>query len=383
MHKKLQDVEHFKEFKQSEGALSPPDKEQLLPKLDSNSYRVSSPSSFALAEEAEISKRSTPPNFQNVPLVVIESFPEMKKLEVPQEATMSTQNGGLAAKSSGGKLKEPRDENYCTREERVTPPFKITDTGAASGAYPGIGTTMTEKDREFLDSPAAVAVRFMLSDVTDANLLAALEVIRAGHGSRDNAVIDVGSTQLLAALELIRESQGSFPGENKFETQSSDGTSFSAKTGDSQLQVPAEDRKCAADHHESAAVCSDLRGDRHNDVLLCEDSDSTRMTCHNDFAEQAALPSARKEDKAQMTSENDVMPKTKPTQEALVRYKLLLAENRRLKRRQFCLLCKTAHVNATLLPCGHFVYCLDCAQKLSHCGAYGKEIMGDVRTYLS
>ncbi|XP_025077794.1 baculoviral IAP repeat-containing protein 7-A-like [Pomacea canaliculata] len=65
------------------------------------------------------------------------------------------------------------------------------------------------------------------------------------------------------------------------------------------------------------------------------------------------------------------------------RYKVLLAENERLKRRQVCRLCKVHAVNATLLPCGHFVYCLDCAQTLERCGVCDKEILGDVRTFLS
>ena len=64
------------------------------------------------------------------------------------------------------------------------------------------------------------------------------------------------------------------------------------------------------------------------------------------------------------------------------RYKLLLAENRALKRRQQCHLCEKAPINCTLLPCGHFLYCLICAQTMTHCGVCYKEILGDVKTFL-
>ena len=68
---------------------------------------------------------------------------------------------------------------------------------------------------------------------------------------------------------------------------------------------------------------------------------------------------------------------------AMTRYHALLAKNKQLKRRKHCRLCKERSVNVTLLPCGHFVYCLDCAQTLSHCGICGREIMADVKTFLS
>ena len=71
-----------------------------------------------------------------------------------------------------------------------------------------------------------------------------------------------------------------------------------------------------------------------------------------------------------------------PPNDAKSRYIRLLAENRWLKRRQLCRLCQTKAANITLLPCGHLVYCEDCAPTLSHCGVCRRQILADVKTFL-
>lgn len=68
--------------------------------------------------------------------------------------------------------------------------------------------------------------------------------------------------------------------------------------------------------------------------------------------------------------------------DAKSRYSRLLAENRWLKRRQLCRLCKRKAANITLLPCGHLLYCETCAQTLSHCGVCRRQILADVKTFL-
>ena len=71
-----------------------------------------------------------------------------------------------------------------------------------------------------------------------------------------------------------------------------------------------------------------------------------------------------------------------PPNDTESRYSRLLAENRWLKRRQLCRLCQRKAVNVTLLPCGHLLYCEDCAQSLSHCGVCQRQILADVKTFL-
>lgn len=68
---------------------------------------------------------------------------------------------------------------------------------------------------------------------------------------------------------------------------------------------------------------------------------------------------------------------------AIARYLRLLKENRRLKRRQLCRLCGEREVSITLLPCGHFLFCQPCATSMTRCVLCRKEIMADVRTFLS
>ncbi|XP_070184349.1 uncharacterized protein [Littorina saxatilis] len=72
----------------------------------------------------------------------------------------------------------------------------------------------------------------------------------------------------------------------------------------------------------------------------------------------------------------------KSRNEVVTRYKVVLAENTRLKKRHFCRLCETKAANITILPCGHLIYCDDCANKLDHCGICRRQILADVRTFL-
>ncbi|XP_076465906.1 uncharacterized protein LOC143297435 [Babylonia areolata] len=69
-------------------------------------------------------------------------------------------------------------------------------------------------------------------------------------------------------------------------------------------------------------------------------------------------------------------------EEMVSRYRRLLVENRRLMKRKQCRECGQKAANITLLPCGHFVYCEDCAKELSHCGVCQRLILADVRTFL-
>ncbi|XP_076444286.1 uncharacterized protein LOC143282508 [Babylonia areolata] len=64
------------------------------------------------------------------------------------------------------------------------------------------------------------------------------------------------------------------------------------------------------------------------------------------------------------------------------RYRRLLAENRRLRGRQLCRMCGQREISVTLLPCGHFVFCEQCANTLTHCAVCQREILADVRTFL-
>ena len=64
----------------------------------------------------------------------------------------------------------------------------------------------------------------------------------------------------------------------------------------------------------------------------------------------------------------------------------LALENRRLKQRKTCRACQKVNLaddGITFLPCGHFVTCQECSKKFKFCPACGKEIKGDVKTFLS
>ena len=64
----------------------------------------------------------------------------------------------------------------------------------------------------------------------------------------------------------------------------------------------------------------------------------------------------------------------------------IIALNQRLRKRKLCRVCKETELNnsgITFLPCGHFITCEACADKLTNCIACGRMIFGTVRTFLS
>ncbi|KAL8597787.1 hypothetical protein ACOMHN_004902 [Nucella lapillus] len=81
-------------------------------------------------------------------------------------------------------------------------------------------------------------------------------------------------------------------------------------------------------------------------------------------------------------SDNPKAAKHSRSAELLSRCRRLLAENRELKRRQLCRQCRDTAANVTLLPCGHLLYCQDCASDQTHCQLCHREIMADIKTYL-
>lgn len=74
------------------------------------------------------------------------------------------------------------------------------------------------------------------------------------------------------------------------------------------------------------------------------------------------------------------------TKELQIKFHTLAAENRRLKEKKLCRVCKKVELavsGITFLPCGHFITCEHCSESQDDCPACGKNIMGTVRTYLS
>lgn len=67
----------------------------------------------------------------------------------------------------------------------------------------------------------------------------------------------------------------------------------------------------------------------------------------------------------------------------LKRLRALRAENRRLKARQTCRLCREKPVSLTLLPCGHFCLCENCGSSSEICPVCKKTVLADVKTFLS
>lgn len=68
-----------------------------------------------------------------------------------------------------------------------------------------------------------------------------------------------------------------------------------------------------------------------------------------------------------------------------LKYKMLKLENQKLRKREYCRNCKTKKLTTsavTLLPCGHVLYCNDCAEDIFVCSCRA-DILGTVRTFLS
>lgn len=67
----------------------------------------------------------------------------------------------------------------------------------------------------------------------------------------------------------------------------------------------------------------------------------------------------------------------------LERVKGVKRENVLLKARQLCLHCRVRPVNLTLLPCGHFCYCMGCGATFNRCPICLKTVLADIKTILS
>ncbi|XP_048236832.1 baculoviral IAP repeat-containing protein 2-like [Haliotis rufescens] len=61
----------------------------------------------------------------------------------------------------------------------------------------------------------------------------------------------------------------------------------------------------------------------------------------------------------------------------------LANENKLLKDRRTCRVCKTEIVSELFLPCGHLVTCSACAPKVTKCCVCGKTILGTVKVFFS
>lgn len=288
-------------------------------------------------------------------------------------------------------------------------------------------TSSIELETEFLETTAAQAVRFMRSDVSDKALVKALVFIRKTIG--DSSFLTLDSKQLLIAFELIESQElsnrKSCDHTDKsclcYEGSDNDEHAFPANEVEATCAHPVEKGEdnlpsCSTREGEKTCENHDEKGNEHthsnneqqssnktlaNGLLNVEQPEHAK-TNFPEVKEHTSLVATSSSSQVQngfsfvkeqsLSANNSELPqasnsvtavKKHPTREGIMKYKLALAENRRLKRRQFCLQCQTRHVNATLLPCGHFVYCVECAQQMTQCGVCHKEIMGDVKTYLS
>ncbi|XP_067667614.1 putative inhibitor of apoptosis [Haliotis asinina] len=82
-------------------------------------------------------------------------------------------------------------------------------------------------------------------------------------------------------------------------------------------------------------------------------------------------------------SSSDTNPVQTSTEDSIVLSSLSLAEqNRRLRERRTCKICKTEVVSELFLPCGHLVTCSLCAPKVTDCCVCRKTILGTVKVFL-
>lgn len=82
---------------------------------------------------------------------------------------------------------------------------------------------------------------------------------------------------------------------------------------------------------------------------------------------------------SQGNEESEPMSRTQSVSDRLT----LEEENRRLREARQCKICMDAEVGAVLLPCGHFVACVDCAPSLQDCPVCRQQIKATIRTFLS
>lgn len=82
---------------------------------------------------------------------------------------------------------------------------------------------------------------------------------------------------------------------------------------------------------------------------------------------------------SQGPEESEPMSRTQSVNSSMT----LEEENRRLKEARQCKICMDAEVGAVLLPCGHFVVCVDCASSLQDCPLCRQQIKATVRTFMS
>lgn len=61
----------------------------------------------------------------------------------------------------------------------------------------------------------------------------------------------------------------------------------------------------------------------------------------------------------------------------------LKVENAKLKARQLCHQCKARPAGLTLLPCGHFLFCVQCGRAFDQCPVCHKTVLADVVTFVA
>ncbi|XP_046582213.1 putative inhibitor of apoptosis [Haliotis rubra] len=82
-------------------------------------------------------------------------------------------------------------------------------------------------------------------------------------------------------------------------------------------------------------------------------------------------------------SSSDTNPVQTSTEDTIVPSSQSLAEqNKRLRERRTCKICKTEIVSELFLPCGHLVTCSNCAPKVTECCVCRKTILGTVKVFL-
>ena len=140
---------------------------------------------------------------------------------------------------------------------------------------------------------------------------------------------------------------------------------------------------------DGAAVASMTRFPMHMPSLKGQEDDIMTLDQPAPTIIRPAEPSKMNVSKAntsndkKQTSKDNASDDKKKHESQLVKLKMLMAENQRLKKRQQCRQCKTRQVSLTFLPCGHYSYCQECGQKFNTCPICKKTILADVRTFLA
>eukprot|EP00095_Tigriopus_kingsejongensis_P011629 maker-scaffold738_size104417-snap-gene-0.15 protein:Tk11629 transcript:maker-scaffold738_size104417-snap-gene-0.15-mRNA-1 annotation:"low quality protein: apoptosis 2 inhibitor-like" len=84
------------------------------------------------------------------------------------------------------------------------------------------------------------------------------------------------------------------------------------------------------------------------------------------------------------TEVNTVIPPSIPTSEADPRsIEEIARENERLKRQKLCPMCSNHEVNMVGVPCGHFISCSECKEKVTHCPRCDIAILEKIHAFLA